>query len=100
MKLQQLKDLVADSFKDANDKTTIENAAKIQAKIEEIEQEQNEILEKNKDLAKAYREAILHTSVKPNPNIQNAANATDATGESPVSVEAFLADWKIKNNIK
>lgn len=97
MKLQQLKDLVADSFKDANDKTTIENAAKIQAKIEEIEQEQNEILEKNKDLAKAYREAILHTSVKPNPNIQNA---TDATGESPVSVEAFLADWKIKNNIK
>lgn len=94
--LEQLKQLVADSFKDANDKTTIENAAKINAKIEELAQEQQQLLDKNKELATAYKEAVLHTSVKPNPNIQNADNAT---GGAPVDFNAFLASWA-KDNIK
>lgn len=93
--LEQLKTLVAESFKDANDKTTIENAAKIQAKIDELAQEQQQLLDKNKELAQAYKEAVLHTSVKPNPNIQD----TNTTGENSIQFDSFLADWT-KNNKK
>lgn len=93
--LEQLRQLVADSFKDANDKTTIENAAKINAKIEELAIEQQQLLDKNKELAAAYREQVLHTSIKPNPNIQDTTNAT---GGSPISFESFLSNWKKENN--
>lgn len=94
--LEQLRQLVADSFKDANDKTTIENAAKINAKIEELAIEQQQLLDKNKELAAAYREQVLHTSIKPNPNIQGS---NDATGENSIQFDSFLADWT-KNNKK
>lgn len=94
--LEKLKQLVADSFKDANDKTTIENAAKINSAIDELAQEQQQLLDKNKELATAYKEAVLHTSVKPNPNI---ADTTNATGGTQVDFNAFLDSWA-KDNIK
>lgn len=93
--LEKLKTLVAESFKDANDKTTIENAAKINNAIDEVQREQDKLMAKNTELAQAYKEAVLHTSVKPNPNIQNTTNAT---GGQPISFEAFLDDWTRKNN--
>ena len=92
--LEKLKQLVADSFKDANDKTAIENAAKINSAIEEVANEQQQLLDKNKELAQAYKDAVLHTSVKPNPNIPDV---TKATGGTPIVMEDFLATWAEEN---
>ena len=93
MRLDELKALVAESFKNATDKESIENAAKINAKIDEVAVEQQALLDKNKELLDSYKEAVLHTSVKPNPSIQSANEATTV-----VDLNNFLDNWMSTHN--
>lgn len=94
-KLDELKKLVAESFKDTSDVTAIQNAAKINAKIDEIGAEEQEMLKKQKELLDSYKEVVLHTSVKPNPNVPDAGSSAGAN----VTLEGFLDTWtKNKKN--
>ena len=66
-KLEELKQFVAQLFDTATDKTVIEKSAVVNQKIEEIQQEQNKKDQEYRELLKDYKDAIIHTSFKPNP---------------------------------
>lgn len=93
-KLDELRKLVADTFKEvANDKTTIEKAAVINSKLDELAEEEKALLDKNTELLGAYREAVLHTSVKPTNN--NVPDAGVPQKQAP-TFEEFLSKWNNK----
>lgn len=87
MKLDELKKLVADAFESATEKTIIEKAAVINSKIEEVEAEQNELIDKNAELLKSYKDVVLHTNVK----------TTSADVSNPVQTsqnpDELMAEW-------
>ena len=66
-KLEELKQFVAQLFGAATDRTIIEKSAVVDQKIEEIAQEQQEKEQEYQALLKDYKDAVLHTSFKPNP---------------------------------
>lgn len=66
-KLEELKQFVANLFDAATDKTIIEKSAVVSQKIEEIAQEQDEREKQYRELLRDYKDAVLHTSFKPNP---------------------------------
>lgn len=66
-KLEELKQFVANLFDAATDKTIIEKSAVVNQKIEEIAKEQDEREKEYRELLRDYKDAVLHTSFKPNP---------------------------------
>ena len=64
-KLEELKKYVADLFGAATDKTIIEKSAVVSQKIEEVEQEQNQLRSDYSALLKDYKDVVLHSSFKP-----------------------------------
>lgn len=93
-KLDELRQLVADSFKEATEKQEIEQLAKINNAIEEVSKEQDELMAKNADLVKSYKDLVQHTSFKPD------ASAVDEIAPKAVSfddaLKAFLESKKGK----
>lgn len=87
-KLEQLKQIVAQMFENADDKQTIENLAKVNNAIDEADQENKELVEKNSELIKSYKELVKHTSFKEQPKQVE----TQPTGQAP-SLEAYLKDF-------
>ena len=63
-KLNQLKTLVADMFKDAEDKESIDKLAKVNNAIDDVAQEQDTLVAKHSELLASYKDAILHSSFK------------------------------------
>ena len=63
-KLEELKTIVADMFKDADDKESIEKLAKVNNAIGEVSKEQDDIVSKNAELLKSYKDLVQHTSFK------------------------------------
>ena len=63
-KLNQLKTLVADMFKDAEDKESIDKLAKVNNAIDEVSEEQDALVAKHGELLASYKDAILHSSFK------------------------------------
>ena len=61
--LDELKKRVAEAFKDATEKSAIDNMANINAAIDCISQEQEQLMAKNKELIAAYKEAVMHPGV-------------------------------------
>lgn len=61
--LDELKKRVAEAFKDATDKTAIDNMANINAAIDGLSNEQEQLMAKNKELIAAYRDAVTHPGV-------------------------------------
>ena len=61
--LEELKQRVAEAFKDATDKNAIDNMANINAAIDCVSQEQDQLMAKNKELIAAYKEAVMHPGV-------------------------------------
>lgn len=82
-KLEELKQFVAQLFDAATDKTIIEKSAVVSQKIDEIEQEQDLKAKEYQELLKDYKDAVLHTSFKPNPG--------DNTGGVPGSFDPEAA---------
>ena len=61
--LEELKKRVAEAFKDATEKSAIDNMANINAAIDCISQEQEQLMAKNKELIAAYKEAVMHPGI-------------------------------------
>ena len=61
--LEELKKRVAEAFKDATDKNAIDNMASINAAIDGLSNEQEQLMAKNKELIAAYKEAVRHPGV-------------------------------------
>lgn len=89
-KLDELRQLVAESFKEATDKQEIENLAKINNAIEEVSKEQDELVAKNADLIKSYKDLVQHTSFDVGDKV------IDDVAPTPVSFEDALKDFMSK----
>ena len=61
--LDEVKQRVAEAFKDATEKKDIDNMSSINAAIDCISQEQEQLMAKNKELIAAYKEAVMHPGV-------------------------------------
>ena len=61
--LDELKQRVAEAFKDATEKKDIDNMSSINAAIDCISQEQEQLMAKNRELIAAYKEAVMHPGV-------------------------------------
>ena len=61
--LDELKKRVAAAVKDATEKKDIDNMSSINAAIDCISQEQEQLMAKNKELIAAYKEAVMHPGV-------------------------------------
>ena len=86
-KLDELKQLVAESFKAATEQQDIERLAKINNAIEDVSKEQDALVAKNAELIKSYKDLIQHTSIKPDSNV------TDDVAPTPVSFEDALKSF-------
>lgn len=94
-KIDELRNIVAKMFENANEKEQIENLAKINNSIDEVEQENKALTDKNAELIKSYKELIKHTSFKEEPKLD-----TPSAGNLPSLEEAlgtFLAENKETN---
>ena len=61
--LEELKKRVAAAFEKATGKEDIDNLSSINTTIGLVEQEQNQLMAKNKELIAAYKEAVLHPGI-------------------------------------
>ena len=61
--LEELKKRVAAAFETATGKEDIDNLSSINTTIGLVEQEQNQLMAKNKELIAAYKEAVLHPGI-------------------------------------
>ena len=61
--LEELKKRVAAAFENATGKEHIDNLSSINTTIGLAEQEQNQLMAKNKELIAAYKEAVLHPGI-------------------------------------
>ena len=61
--LDELKKRVAEAFKDATEKSAIDNMASINAAIDGLSNEQEQLMAKNKELIAAYKEAVMHPGI-------------------------------------
>ena len=61
--LEELTKRVAAAFENATDKAGIDNLSAINTTIGLVEQEQNQLMAKNKELIAAYKEAVLHPGI-------------------------------------
>lgn len=91
-KLEELRQLVAESFKEATEKQDIEKLAKINNAIEDVSKEQDELIAKNADLIKSYKDLVQHTSFKADDNVV----ATDDIAPVAVSFEEALQQFLLK----
>lgn len=81
--LEQLKKAVADAFKDASDKSAVDNMVQIQAAIDGVEQENTDLVKKNHELLTAYKEAVAHPGI----TTEKAPDVT--TVEAPAKMPTF-----------
>ena len=61
--LEQLKSLVSSAFEGAESKEDIDRCSQIEQAIKGVESEQSELMEKNKELISAYKDAVMHPGV-------------------------------------
>lgn len=70
-KLEELRQQVSELFKNATEKEVIEKAAVVSKSINDVEAEQKQLVDKNADLLKSYKDLVLHTSFKDEPAAEN-----------------------------
>lgn len=78
--LDQLKQAVSEAFKDASDKSTIDKMVNINSLIANVEEENSQLAIKNKELAAAYKDAVIH------PGIKKEAEEEVTTIQTPVEL--------------
>lgn len=84
-KLEELKQMVAELFEQATDTTTIQKSAVVGAKIDEIAKEEQELVDKHAELIKEYRQAVIHSSFKPDGHNPEPTPSFDG--------DSFIANW-------
>lgn len=65
--LDELKKAVAAAFEGADNKNAIDNMVNINTLIKSAEDEQTQLMNKNKELIAAYKDAVLHPGVGKEP---------------------------------
>lgn len=90
-KLEDLKTIVAEMFEGAESKESIEQLAKLNNSIEDVQKEQDDLTEKNAELIKSYKDLVKHSSFK------DDKVPTDPVGETAPSFEDALNTF-IENN--
>lgn len=88
-KLTELKQMVAELFQAATDKTIIEKSALVSNKLEEVAQENQELVDKQAELLKDYKEAILHTSFTKKNETPDPTTPTAAVFDD----NSFFENW-------
>lgn len=86
-KITELRNLVADLFSAATDKTTIEKSAIFNQKLNELEADKQKSDEEYQTLLKDYKDVVLHTSFKDNHVDNNVPNSNTFDGD------AFIANF-------
>lgn len=86
-KITELRNLVADLFSAATDKTTIEKSAIFNQKLNELEADKQKSDEDYQTLLKDYKDVVLHTSFKDNHVDNNVPNSNTFDGD------AFIANF-------
>lgn len=94
-KTEQLRATVATLFEHAEDKNLIEGLAKVNSAIDDVENENKELTEKNVDLIKSYKELVKHTSFKEEPKATET-QPTSKTLDLEASLKQFLAKKETK----
>lgn len=74
--LEKLKQLVADMFDKAENKSDVEALSAIKQACDEVEVEQNKLQAEKKELLDDYKELVCHTSFKDNRTF-DPTNAND-----------------------
>ena len=80
-KITELRNLVADLFSAATDKTTIEKSAIFNQKLNELEADKQKSEEDYQSLLKDYKDVVLHTSFKDNHVDNSIPNTGSFDGE-------------------
>lgn len=93
-RLEQLRAVVAQAFENATQKEQIEQLAKINQSIDEVEQEQKELEDTNADLIKSYKELIKHTSFREAPKVDTPTGVPPSLEES---LKSYLASHPEEN---
>lgn len=93
-KLEELRNTIAKMFENAEEKEQIEQLARVNNSITEVEQEQKQLVEKNAELIKSYKELVKHTSFKEQPQDIE----TQAIGDVPSLEDALKVFLASKNN--
>lgn len=91
-KLDELRKVVGQMFENATEKEQIEQSVKINNCIDEVEKEQKELIDKDAELIKSYKELVKHTSFKDAPK----GVETQPSAKEPLSLEASLKDFLAK----
>lgn len=85
-KLNELKEQIKVLLEGTQDTELIKSLASISNTIEGVEKEQNDIVNKNVELAKSYKDAILHGGF-------DNKQTEDATGTKVVDFDQMLNDF-------
>ena len=88
-KLDELRQLVADAFAEAAEKSEIEKLAKINNAIEAVSKEQDDLLAKNADLIQSYKALVQNTSFETKPG----EITSELSQPKPVSFEDALSQF-------
>lgn len=81
-KIQNVKDILKTLTDKIQDKETIDELAKLTSAIDEVEKENNELLDKNKELITSYKEVVLHSNFsKPEQTIDEVVGKKEVTFE-------------------
>lgn len=85
-KLTELKEQIKVLLEGTQDTELIKSLASINNTIEGVEQEQSALFKKNEELAKSYKDAILHGGF-------DNKQTEDATGTKVVDFDQMLNDF-------
>jgi len=91
-KLEELRSLVSEMFKAAEEKQQIEQLSVINNTIAEVEKEQQSLMDKNTELIKSYKDLVQHTSFN-----DASKRPVDQISPTPVSFESALNDFMAKS---
>lgn len=91
-KLETLKNLVAEWFEQAENKSDIEKLSALKKACDDVEVEQNKLQADNKELLKDYKDLVTHTSFNDQHN-----KPQDTISGGAVSFEEALQEFMSKN---
>lgn len=92
--IDKLKQAVNDAFKDASEKSAIDQMVSINSLIAQVESENESLCAKNKELIAAYKEAVIHPGIKKEPEQE----VTQVPVQEMPDFDKILADAIAKEN--
>lgn len=89
-KLEELRQHVADLFKNATEPDVIKQSAVVEQKIKEAEEEQTKLEKDYNKLLGDYKDVVLHTSFK--PNTQDQSGGVPGAFDPDAAFKQFFTD--------